>query len=271
MAASTDPSSGSYTITGGELGKRRLDLLAEIMRPTTLRLLKEAGLRSGDRCLDLGCGGGHVVLDMARIVGPRGFVTGADFDPQVVELARQDARDTGAGNVEYHVADARVFDGGPFDLVYSRFLLSHVSEPDSVLARMRQLARPGGRIAVESIDMSGSYCHPHDPAHARYAELYTEVVRRGSGDANLGRRLPAMALAAGLGDVHWNVFQPVHASGPHKLMQAETMERIRPAVLRHGLATDQEIDSIIGGMRAFAQDPSTLVGMPRMVQVWGTA
>jgi 2-polyprenyl-3-methyl-5-hydroxy-6-metoxy-1,4-benzoquinol methylase len=212
-----------------------------------------------------------VVLDMARIVGPDGSVTGVDFDPQIVDLAHQDAKDAGARNVEYHVADARVFDGGPFDLIYCRFLLSHVGEPDSVLARMRQLARPGGRIAVESIDMSGSYCHPHDPAHARYAELYTEAVRRGGGDADLGRRLPAMALAAGLGDTRWNVFQPVLASGSHKHLQAVTMERIRPAVLRHGLATDQEIDSIISGMHAFARDPSTLVGMPRMVQVWGTA
>jgi hypothetical protein len=50
-----------------------------------------------------------------------------------------------------------------------------------------------------------------------------------------------------------------------------TMERIRPAVLHHGLATDQEIDAIIDGMHAFAQDPATLVGMPRIVQVRGTA
>jgi len=104
-----------------------------------------------------------------------------------------------------------------------------------------------------------------------FVELYTEVVRRGGGDADLGRQLPAIALAAGLGDVRWNVFQPVHASGPHKHMTAVTMERIRPAVLRHGLATNEEIDSVIGGMHAFAEDSSTLVGMPRMVQVWGTA
>ncbi len=56
MATSTDPSPGSYAITGGEQGKQRLNLLAEIMQPTTLRLLQQAGLRSGDRCLDLGCG-----------------------------------------------------------------------------------------------------------------------------------------------------------------------------------------------------------------------
>ena len=78
------------------------------MQPTTLRLLAEAGLRGGDRYLDLGCGGGHVVLDMARIVGPDGLVTGVDFDPQIVELARQDAKDAGAGNVEYHIADAHL-------------------------------------------------------------------------------------------------------------------------------------------------------------------
>jgi SAM-dependent methyltransferase len=271
MAPSTDQSPGSYTITGGEQGKRRLDLLAEIMQPTTLRLLADAGLRGGDRCLDLGCGGGNVVLDMARIVGPDGLVTGVDFDPQIVELARQDARDAGAGNVEYHAADVRVFDGGPFDLIYSRFLLSHVSEPGTVLARMRRFAYPGGRIVVEDTDMSGCFCYPHDPANARFVELYTEVVRRGGGDADLGRRLPALVLAAGLADVRWTVFQPVHASGPHKRMTMVTMERIRPAVLRQGLATDQEIDAIIRGMQAFARDPSTLVGMPRMVQVWGTA
>jgi 2-polyprenyl-3-methyl-5-hydroxy-6-metoxy-1,4-benzoquinol methylase len=271
MSISMELSQESYTITGGEQGKRRLNLLAEIFRPTTHRLLKDAGLSVGDRCLDLGCGGGHVTLDIARIVGPDGSVTGIDFDPQIVELARQDAQAAGIGNVDYHAADARAFDGGPFDLIYARFLLSHLDEPEDVLARMRQLARPGGRIVVEDIDMSGSYCHPHDPAHARSIELYTAAVRRGGGDADLGRRLPAIARAAGLRDVHWNVFQPVHASGPHKHLTAVTLDKIRPAVLRHGLATDQEIDSILTRMHAFVQDPATLVALPRIVQVSGTA
>jgi hypothetical protein len=47
MATSMGASRGSYTITGGEQGERRLNLLAEIMRPTTLRLLEDAGLLSG--------------------------------------------------------------------------------------------------------------------------------------------------------------------------------------------------------------------------------
>jgi SAM-dependent methyltransferase len=183
MATSTDPSTGSYTITGGEQGKRRLELLAEIMQPTTLRVLQEAGLRGGDRCLDLGCGGGNVTLDMARIAGSGGSVTGVDFDPQIIELARQDATNAGAGNVGYHAADARTFEGGPFDLIYAGFLLSHLAEPEAVLARMRHLARPGGTIVIEDTDMSSCYCHPDDvdqadsrespPAHVRRAQEIT--------------------------------------------------------------------------------------------------
>jgi SAM-dependent methyltransferase len=180
MAISMDLSQESYTITGGEQGKRRLNLLAESFQPTTLRLLQDAGLRRDDRRLDLGCGGGHVVLDMARMVGPGGFVTGMGFDPQIIGLAR-----------------------------------------------MRQLARPGGPIVVEDIDVSGSYRHLYRRAHARSVGPYTAAVRRCGGEADL--------------------------------------------VLRHGLATDQEFDSILTRVYSFVQDPATLVALPRIVQIWGTA
>jgi len=101
-------------------------------------------------------------------------------------------------------------------------------------------------------------------------ELYTAAVRRGAGNAGLGRRLPVIALAAGLSDVHWNVVQPVHASGPDKHMTAVTMDKIRPAVLRHCLATGQEIGSNLTGVYSFVQDPAALVALPRIVRVRGT-
>jgi 2-polyprenyl-3-methyl-5-hydroxy-6-metoxy-1,4-benzoquinol methylase len=268
-SAETVTTSG-YAIEGGEEGKRRLNLLAEIMQTTTRRLLSAAGLRAGDRCLDVGCGGGHVTLDMARIVGPGGTAVGIDFDREILELAHHDAREAGLGNAEFAVADAASFDGGPFDLAYARFLLSHVSEPEQVLSHIATLVRPGGRVVLEDIDVTGCFCHPRDPAYDRCLDLYTQAVASGGGDANLGRRLPVLALDSGLRDAQWNVFQPVHASGPHKQIMALTMEKISAAVLRHGLAAGDEIDEILAGMRMFAADPMTFVSMPRIVQVWGT-
>jgi SAM-dependent methyltransferase len=262
---------GSYVIAGGKEGKRRLDRLQDAMRATTLELLESAGLKTGDRCLDAGCGGGHVALDMARIVGPSGHITGVDFDPHVLELARVDAKEAKADNIEFVTADASSFDGGPFSFIHARYLLSHVSEPHRVFAHLKGLLAPGGRIAVEDIDMSGSFCHPPNSAQDRFQALYTEAVRRGGADANLGRRLPALALGAGVHGAQWRVFQPVYASGPNKRMTAITMQMIGGTLLKYGLAKEDEIDALVRQLNAFADDPSTLAAFPRMVQVWGTA
>ena len=52
----------AYAIRGGKEGKERLNLLARVMLPTTSQLLKTVGFRKGMKCLDVGCGGGHVTL-----------------------------------------------------------------------------------------------------------------------------------------------------------------------------------------------------------------
>ena len=72
-----------YAIRGGKEGKQRLNLLARVMLPTTSQLLKTVGLRQGMECLDVGCGGGHVSLLMASMIGPAGKVVGTDTDKKL--------------------------------------------------------------------------------------------------------------------------------------------------------------------------------------------
>ena len=183
MASRSGAAPHSYAIAGGEDGKRRLDLLSDIMRATTLQLLEDAGLKRGDRVLDVGCGGGHVALDMARTVGPEGRVLGIDFDPHVLELAREDARKEGVRTVEFETADAHQFEGGPFSFIHARFLLSHVSEPEQVFGRLKGMLAPGGRIAVEDIDMSGAFSFP-----AEFGSGPLPGALHGSGAPRRGRR-----------------------------------------------------------------------------------
>jgi SAM-dependent methyltransferase len=73
-----------YAICGGKQGKDRLNLLARVLLPTTAQLLTRVGLRRGMKCLDLGCGGGHVTLLMAGVVGPQGRVIGTDADAEIL-------------------------------------------------------------------------------------------------------------------------------------------------------------------------------------------
>ena len=55
-----------YIIRGGIKGRERLRMLSRIMQSATLNLLQRAGIRPGMTCLDVGCGGGDVSLELAR-------------------------------------------------------------------------------------------------------------------------------------------------------------------------------------------------------------
>jgi hypothetical protein len=56
-----------------------------------------------------------------------------------------------------------------------------------------------------------------------------------------------------------------------EIFQPTTLRLLQDAGLRHGLATDQEIDSILTGVYSCVQDPATLGALPRIVHSWGTA
>ncbi len=109
----------TYAIRGGEEGARRLELLAQVMAPTTGAFLAAAGVTTGMRCLDIGCGAGHVSRHLAALVGPTGRVVGLDLDPVKLATARTEAARGGLENIEFGVADATGWsERDRFDLVY---------------------------------------------------------------------------------------------------------------------------------------------------------
>jgi SAM-dependent methyltransferase len=259
-----------YAIRGGNEGKERLDVLARVLLPTTMELLDRVGLIPGMKCLDVGCGGGHVTILMARVVGPEGRVIGTDTDAKILALAREDAKTAKAANVEFQQQDACacLWHNG-FDVTYARFLLSHLNEPGNCLAAMVEACLPGGTIIIEDTDFAGSFCYPPCAAYERYKELYQELLQRRDGDANIGIKLPALLRRAGIQDVELNVIQPAHMHGEGKLMAPLTMSRISDALTSEGLASEIEVQQILTELNDVAADSETLISLPRIFQVWG--
>ena len=260
-----------YAIRGGEEGARRLDLLAQTVGPATEMFLAGAGIASGMTCLDVGCGAGHVSRHLAALVGPGGRVVGLDLDPVKLATARTEAERAGLGNVEFRSADATAWsESGRFDVVYGRFIVSHLAEPAAFIARLRDALRPSGTLVLEDIDFSGCFCHPANRAYARYCELYVEVIARRGGDANVGAKLYGLCLDAGLEDVYAGMVQPTHCgSAAEKALSLSTMINIADAVVAEGLASEEEVRETIAELSAFTEDPRSIVACPRIFQVRG--
>jgi SAM-dependent methyltransferase len=259
-----------YAIEGGERGKKRLDVLSAVMDPLTTSLLDRAGIDAAHRCVDIGCGGGHVTRELARRACD-GHAVGIDIDPEVVELARLDAQQEGIENLVFRVGDATALDDGPYDLAYARFLLSHVDDPAGAVSAMVAALRPGGIVLVEDIDFSGSFCHPDSSAYRRYVELYRTTVARRGGNADIGPALPALLRAAGLNGIGLSVGQPAGLDGEAKLISPLTLERISRSIVEEDVAPAEEVEEVLAELYAFHEDPTTVMSLPRIVQAWGRA
>ena len=258
-----------YIIRGGVEGRARLLVLSRVMRPTTLSLLDQAGIRPGMHCLEIGCGSGDVAFDLARIVGPKGKVVAIDIDEIKLQLAREEATRQDLTNLEFRFADILTNGLEKFDFVHARFVLTHLAEPQKALDKVWQAIHPGGVLAVEDADFRGHFCCPESAAFSRYVELYTETAQRRGADSNIGPRLPGLLVKAGFQTVQIKVVQLAAMSDESKLMAPLTMENIADSVLTEGLASRAEVDLLVHELYAFARDPNTIISGPRVIQTWG--
>ena len=107
-----------------------------------------AAPQPGERVIDIGCGSGTTLLELAARVGPTGHVLGADIATQSVERARQRIAEAGFGQSEAVLADMSTHDFAPqsFDLAFSRLGVMFFADPSATFAKLHGAMNPGGRL-----------------------------------------------------------------------------------------------------------------------------
>src|SRR5262245_15723775 len=185
-----EPGAPLYVLGTSEVELQRLIDQSRFYGELTEDVLRRAGICTGMRVLDVGCGAGDVSLLVASLVGPTGSIIGIDRTPECVQLAR-------ARVASSQVADATFLEGDllqltlsvPVDAIVGRFVLLYLADPVSALRRLSRFGRPGGLMVFQEMDMTAARSAPPVPLYQTVVHWIIETFRRGGVEVDMGSRL----------------------------------------------------------------------------------
>jgi len=139
--------SQSFLEKSGEAWVRMQDRTDALIDPLGRVAIERLGVAAGERVLDVGCGCGQTLLQLADGVGPSGQVLGVDISPPMLARARE--RAAGRPTIALVLGDAQTyaFAPGAFDALYSRFGVMFFDDARAAFRNLRGAVRSGGRLS----------------------------------------------------------------------------------------------------------------------------
>lgn len=259
-----------YILKVGDAGQERLAILNELMAPSSTQLLLSAGL-TGKKVLEIGCGPGNMTCWIAKQVGPNGQVFAIDNSAEQLNLAKQQMATQQFTNVTF--LESSVYDlkdlPKDFDLMYSRFLLSHVKNPYEALEILKEFVKPRGRLVCEEVAHKAHYWYPETSTHQRLQELLDKLVCIRGIDSEVGDKLFFFFNKLNLKNIDVNFVQPIYKTQREKLGSILFYQELKPAFLKEKIVTEKEIDQLIDDYQRIMADENYLASFRRVTQIIG--
>ncbi len=207
-------------------------------------MLDDAGIGPGMRVLEIGCGPGAVALMLSRRVGNQGHVFAVDHNPQMLEVARERAREAGVSNLTFIEGgfDVVLPEHGTLDAVVGRRVLMYQPDPAKAVAQVAHAIRTGGIIAFHEHDMVAiNNSRTSLALHDRVRSWLREMLRLEGANLHMGFELYSALSAAGLAvervRAEANVLTPTAGYPVAAIIRA-----VLPRLLQQGIVTEADVD-----------------------------
>ena len=254
---STQAVQPAYILGNAPTAELRLELLNELTSDPFIEAMKLLP-HENMRIVLIGCGSGHLEARLSKLFTNSAFV-GIDISAARLEEAKARVAELKTNNTyEFIQADLTTMSPSsiePCDILISRFVLSHLPEPQAIFNRFFSIIKPGGYVCIEEGVSDGNeyYCNTQNSGYQTFLNL-VDLQRQAQNSAfdigfdflsNLLANLPAKYL-------HCHITQPILLSARHKSIIRLGAEEAKATVLKYHDA--KEVDDMISSLIEFEQD-----------------
>jgi ubiquinone/menaquinone biosynthesis C-methylase UbiE len=199
--------------------------------------------------LDVGCGAGEVLVELANRVGAQGRVAGVDPSETMIAAARGAAKSS-RSPIELELASiySLPFPDGSFDAVRAERVFQHLEDPEAGLKEMLRVTRAGGRVMAIDPDHGQHGLALDDSAHRRVYEASTRALLRMIANPHSGTRLRSMFVRAGMAEIEQAIYdvEITHADFVHAVFLHDRLDM----AVKAGEIQRAEADGFVAALEA---------------------
>eukprot|EP01130_Rhizamoeba_saxonica_P000624 TRINITY_DN10580_c0_g1_i1.p1 TRINITY_DN10580_c0_g1~~TRINITY_DN10580_c0_g1_i1.p1 ORF type:complete len:245 (-),score=58.85 TRINITY_DN10580_c0_g1_i1:106-840(-) len=207
-------------------------------------VLIEAGIASGMKVLDIGCGNGNFTFVVSNLVGESGLIVGYDREEELLNQAQQTSEEKEINNVRFvlgDLSDLSNLEEGDFDAVVCRRVLMYLPDRVEILTVLKSFLKPGGLFVLIEAD---STMIPQSvvpmPLHDKVIGWLWNTVEKEGADVSMGFHLTGVMKEAGISVDNIRVETGIQGFGGNALHIIAGV--MIPRLEKHGVATAEEVD-----------------------------
>jgi SAM-dependent methyltransferase len=261
-----------YLLGVNQAELERLRFQHEVWGSVTNAFFDRLNVGKGWKCLDVGAGPGFVTMDLRERVGEAGEVTALEPSQFYLEWLRNEVRKRSWSNIKLVLGRVEEVQlpVQHYDLIFVRWVIAFVADPEKFFVVLLKSLRPGGVIAFQDYYYEGLSLFPRGGSFDEMPKAVKAYYKSVGGDPYVTGRVPAFLRKHGLKLVE---FSPhILAGGPesgimewaHRFFTTHIQ-----AMVDKGATTQAQGDSMLADWFAHRNNPDALFFSPIVVDVAG--
>lgn len=183
-----------YILGVNQTELERLEFQNSVWENCTNDFLVKIQIKKGSKCLDVGAGPGFISVNLSKRVGEEGEITALEPSGFYLNYCKELCTKNNLNNIKYieGIAEDAEIEKDYYDLIFLRWVIDFVPEPEKLLLILTNSLKKGGIIAIQDYAYESLPLFPKGGAFDEIAEIVRKYWRLGGGDPYFTVKIPSL-------------------------------------------------------------------------------